>query len=295
MATTAVDRTGSNFANGVFIPSIYPKKCLQKFYAESVCNAICNMDYQGDILAFGNAVQIRKRPDVFVNATSENEKISWQDINDEKVTLYINYAFDAAAKIGNIDMHQMDINLQAELVDEISHRLRLAVENTVISTQYASAGTTKTTGAVAAWNTTTNSTLALGEMQAVLSSQIEPCPSTDRWVLIHPQMRTALLNQVGNYASYAGTPEGAMQRGYVTSLHGFTIYESPLVPGAGTAGSPYLCMAGHQSAITLATQFTQFEVDVMLQDYFGKGIRAQNCFGVKTVKPTSLVSFAVQL
>ena len=62
----------------------------------------------------------------------------------------------------------------------------------------------------------------------------------------------------------------------------------------GTSGSPYISMAGQKVAITLATQFTQFEVDVPLQDYYGKGIRCQNAFGYKVVYPDALVKISIQ-
>lgn len=298
MAATYVDRTGGNLANRYFIPAIYPPKLLKKFYAESVANAICNVDYQADVLGKGNTVHIRMRPDVAVTPSVENEKISWQDVQDNEVVLYINYAFDAAVKIGNIDMHQMDINLQAELIDEIANRLRIVIDTTVLGSAYSSAATTKSASPYSAWNTSANSIACLADLQATLSqldAYGEPTPATDRWIVIHPSMKTYLLQQTAMYALNAGTPKGALQMGYVANLAGFDIYESPLVPGAGTSGSPFSVMAGHKSAITLATQFTQFETDVPLQDYYGKGIRAQNCFGFKVVKPGKLINAQIQL
>ncbi len=289
----AIARTGGNLVNKAFIPEIWSKKLLQKFYAASVTTAICNTDWQGEILGQGNTVQIRQRPDVLVNASVENQKINWQDVVDIKQSFTIDYAFDAAVKIGNIDMHQMDINLQAELVDEISNRLRLAIETTVLGSAYSSAGTTISTGAVAAWGTSTNPIAAITQAQASLN--INSVPVENRWLLLHPTMVQYLIQQTALYALNAGTPQGALQMGYVGELAGFKIYQSPLVPGAGTSGSPFKAMAGHTAAITLATQFTQFEVDVPLQDYYGKGIRAQNCFGFKVVKPDSLVYLACQI
>lgn len=289
----AITRTGGNLVNKAFIPEIWSKKLLQKFYAASVTTAICNTDWQGEILGQGNTVQIRQRPDVLVNASIENQKINWQDVVDIKQSFTIDYAFDAAVKIGNIDMHQMDINLQAELVDEISNRLRLAIETTVLGAAYSSAGTTLTTGAPAAWATAGNPIKTLAAAQAALN--IASVPVENRWVLLHPSMVQYLIQETALYALNAGTPSGALQMGYVGELAGFKIYQSPLVVGAGTSGSHFKAMAGHTTAITLATQFTQFEVDVPLQDYYGKGIRAQNCFGFKVVKPEALVTLDVIL
>lgn len=289
----AIARTGGNLVNKAFIPEIWSKKLLQKFYAASVTTAICNTDWQGEILGQGNTVQIRQRPDVLVNASVENQKINWQDVVDVKQSFTIDYAFDAAVKVGNIDMHQMDINLQAELVDEISNRLRLAIETTVLGSAYSSAGTTVDTSTYGNWGTAGNPLKMITAAQAALN--INSVPVENRWLLLHPTMVQYLIQETGLYALNAGTPQGALQMGYVAELAGFKIYQSPLVTGAGTSGSKFKAMAGHTSAITLATQFTQFEVDVPLQDYYGKGIRAQNCFGFKVVKPDSLVLLNTQI
>jgi hypothetical protein len=284
----AITRTGGNLANSAFIPAIWSKKLLAKFYAASVCNAICNTDWQGEIVGQGNTVQIRQRPDVVVNASVENQKINWQDIVDTKQSFTIDYAFDAAVKIGNIDMHQMDINLQAEIVDEIANRLRLAVEDTVLGAAYASATTTVASGAVAAWQTAGNPIKAFAEAQYYMN--LYNSPLENRWILLHPGITQYLIQETALYALNAGTDKSALKQGYVGELAGIKVYSSTRVPGAGTSGSPYRTMAGHISAITLATQFTQFEVNVPLQDYFGKGIRAQNCFGFKVVKPDQLLA-----
>lgn len=295
----AITHQGLNLAGGAYTPTIWSKKMVKKFYAGSVCNQICNTDWQGEILGKGNAVEIRQRPDVAVNPTQENMKINWQDVIDVKQTLTIDYAFDAAVKLGNIDMHQMDINLQAELVDEIANRLRLAVETTILGSAYSSAATKLTTsntgGAIVAWGTATNPGKVFAAAQAFLSIAAEPCPTEDRWILLHPVMKQYLIQETFNYALNAGLDKGAMQAGYVAYLAGFHVYESPLVTGAGTSASKYNAMAGHSTGITMAVQFTQFDVDVPLQDYYGKGIRAQNCFGFKVIKPTSLLWLETQI
>lgn len=289
----AIARTGNNLANGAFIPQIWSKKLIKKYYASSVCNIICNSDWQGEIMGVGNTVQIRKRPDIVVNPSVANQKINWQDIVDDKTTLTIDYAFDAAVKIDNFDAYQTDINLQAELVDEISNRLRLAIETTVLGSAYSSATTKLTGGNWAAWGTAGNPIKCIAEAQAKLNAL--NVPVEDRWMLLSPAMVQYLIQETALYALNAGTDKGALMKGYVGELAGFSIYQSSLVTGAGTAGSKFNAMCGHKDAITLATQFTQFEANVPLQDFFGKGIRAQNCFGFKTIKPEALVWMETQI
>jgi len=290
----AIARVGNNLANGAFIPQIWSKKLIRKYYASSVCNIICNSDWQGEIMSVGSSVVLRKRPDIAVNPTTANQKINWQDVVDQSLTLSINYAFDAAIKIDNFDAYETDVNLQSELVDEISNRLRLAIETTVLGGAYSSA-TTKipNTGANAAWGTAGNPIKVIAQAQAALNAL--NVPVEDRWLLLHPTMVQYLVQELGLYALNAGTPKGALQMGFVAELLGFSIYQSSLVTGAGTSGNQFNAMCGHRDAITLATQFTQFEANVPLQDYYGKGIRAQNCFGYLTSKPDALVWLQTQI
>jgi len=295
----AVARTGLNLAGGAYTPAIWSKKMVKKFYAGSVCNQICNTDWQGELLGKGSSVEIRQRPDVIVTPSTVNGKITWTDVIDIKQTLTIDYAFDAAVKLDNIDMHQMDVNLQAELLDEIANRLRLSVETTVLGSAYSSAGTKLATGntggAIVAFGTAGNPGKVFAAAQAFLSIADEPCPDEDRWILIHPVMKQYLIQETFNYALNAGTSKGAMQAGYVATLAGFQVFESKLVTGLGTSASKYNAMAGHSSGITLAVQFTQFEVNVPLESFYGKGIRAQNAFGYKVIKPTSLLWLETQI
>ena len=177
----AISRTGANLPNGVFIPTIYPKRFLAKFYAASVCNKICNTDWEGEIKAYGNTVNIRKIPDVVVNPTLENEKINWQDLQDTQVQLQISYAYDAAVKIGNIDFHQMDVDLQGAIVNEMANRLRIQIENIVLGGAYASATSTV---ASTDWRTAGNPTAALTAAAADLW-QLN-IPSEERFAVLPP-------------------------------------------------------------------------------------------------------------
>ena len=54
-----IARTGANLAAGAFIPQIYSAKLQDKFYAASVVPAIANHNWEGEIMAFGDTVNIR--------------------------------------------------------------------------------------------------------------------------------------------------------------------------------------------------------------------------------------------
>lgn len=283
----AIERVGGNLASGAFIPVIYSKKLLAKFYAGSVCDKICNTNWQGEITGAGMSVAIRQRPDLTVTPSLQDGAVQWSDIVDKSQTLSIDYAFDGAVKIGNIDAHAFDINLHPEIIDELANRLRLVVESTLLGSVWSSAAHNIDHAAYTSWNTAGSCLKTLALAQAKLARN--NAPVSGRFVVMAPEMAQALLQEAGMYALNAGTPEGAMQRGFVANLFGFDIYQSNLIPGLGTAASPYHALAGHHEAITLATKFTQFDVIPQLQNYYGAGVRAQNAFGFAVVKPELLV------
>jgi hypothetical protein len=283
----AITRSGSNLANKAFIPKKYSPRLLAKFYAGSVCNVICNRNWDGDIKSSGDTVVIRQRPDIAMTPYVENQKVDWQDINDQSQELTIDYSFIAATKLGIVDMHQMDINLQPEVVDEIANQSRLKIETTVLSSVPTSAANTLAYNLFTSWNTSASALKYITRAQALLDKV--NAPENDRWLLIHPSMAETFIQETALYALNAGTAKGALQAGFVAELAGFKIYKSPLVAGSGTAADPYQAIAGHIEAITLASQFTHFDVLTQMQDYVGVGIRCINCFGFKVTKPELLV------
>jgi len=299
MAT--IPSTGMNFPNNAFIPTIYSPRLISKFYAASVCNVITNQHWQGEIKEKGNTVILRQRPDISVSPYVKNEKTIWTPINDVSQKLEIAYAFEAAVPLDIVDMHEFDINVQPELMDEIANRLRIRIETTILGSVYADAqstiaynafGTGTGTGATYSdWDATP--TLFLSKAHELLDMSF--APQEDRWLVMHPAMMTRLKQAVPLYALNAGTVQGALQRGFVGELEGFKIYTSPFIPGAGTVANPYYAIAGHIESITLATQFTHFEVLPFLIDYTGQGLRAVNAFGFKTVKPDCLVALQVNI
>ena len=81
----SVSRTGANLSAGVFVPQIYSAKLQDKFYAASVVPAIANHNWEGEIMAFGDTVNIRKVPTITINDYSVNNAISYQDVSDEQI------------------------------------------------------------------------------------------------------------------------------------------------------------------------------------------------------------------
>lgn len=280
----AITRTGANFSAKVFIKVLYSQKLQAKFYAGSVIPRIANTDWEGEIKAGGDTVNIRKLPDIVVRDYVVNEDISWQDIADEQIQLTINYAKYAAYKQDYVDFHQMDVNLRGKMIDEIQNRMRIQVESVVLGSAYtsAAAGTAITESS---WSATT----AVPDILAVDRwLGMNNLPLTERYLVINPHMKQYLLQSNFLLALNSGLDKGAVQTGLVGQIGNLKIYETTLLAGANTSGNPYRAFGGHMSAISFASQFTDFETDIVLPNTFARGARALNVFGWGVTAPFAL-------
>ena len=301
--------TGSSFNNlSAFKPQIYPLQFIQKFYAGSITNYVCNTNWEGDILGPGTTVNLRQIPDVVVSAATNDGDVNWQSIQASALQLVINYAFNGAYWVTDVDRSAIDVDMEGALINEMINKLRMAIESTILGALYASAANviTLTTGATTAWQTGisatqpyTNAVTAVAQASQYLDigagNGIDVAPWEDRYLVIHPNMRLGLTANPAFYALNAGTPKGALYEGFLAYVNGFNVLQSPFVPGAGTSGTPYLTVAGHPEAVTMATKFTNVQADIILPNKFGIGTRCQNFFGFLVTKPWLLVEISACL
>ena len=150
-----IARTGANLAAGAFIPQIYSAKLQDKFYAASVVPAIANHNWEGEIMAFGDTVNIRKVPTISINDYSVNNAIAYQDVSDEMISLNINKAKYYAFKVDYIDDYQSDIALIDTITQDASMQMAVTVDKAVLQSVYADAATTIAAGALSSLTTDT--------------------------------------------------------------------------------------------------------------------------------------------
>jgi hypothetical protein len=295
--------TGQAFNNlSAFKPQIYPLQFIQKFYAGSITNYVCNTNWEGDILGPGAVVNLRYIPDVIVNASTNDGDVIWQAVQSQSAQLVLNYSFNGAYWVTDLDRSQIDVDMEGALINEMVNRLRLAIESTILGSAYLGAGTVvnnATNVGAGTWAATSGSNCitATAYCTSLLSigsgNGIDLAPWDDRFLVIHPTMITGMITQQAFYALNAGTPKGALYEGFLAKINGMNVLQSPLVPGANTSGSPYQALVGHPEAITMATKFTNVQADIVLPNKFGVGTRCQNFFGFSVVKPILLVNLQV--
>jgi hypothetical protein len=298
-----VARTGANLSAGVFVPQIYSAKLQDKFYAASTVPAIANHNWEGEIMAYGDTVNIRKVPTISIQDYSVNSAISYQDVSDEQIQLLINQAKYYAFKVDYIDDYQSDLALIDMITQDAAMQMAVKVDQTVLQGIPASIAASQTVGESGSNVPTIGVTdpIDLGSLtQAelltplLMGGQILDGNNVPRdgkrWAVITPEYARFLKQSDLKQVMITGDAESPLRNGYVGEIDGMKVYISTNLTNAVTnsVSLPSKMFVGHESALTFASQFIKHEM-MPLQNTFGYGIKGLQVFGFKIVKPESLV------
>lgn len=286
----ALSRGTANWVNEKFIPELYAKKVLTRFYASDVLNGVTNMDYSAEFSKKGDTVHIRRVPKFVPVDHLVDNPFNYETVNDEEVLLSIDYDWITAARIPYEDMQLSDIDLENMVVNEMKKAHTKKAQQVVFQGAYSSASSTV---ASLDWQTALNPTKAIASA-AVKLDNLE-VDQEGRWLLMSPDMCSKLAQEVTLYAQNMGTPKGALFDGYVGHYNGFDIYKTPYLAGAGTSGSPWEAMAGHKSAISFATKIQNARMsDLAPSGQLAYGIVFQTLMGYQITQPDALVRLRAQ-
>lgn len=286
----ALTRGTANWVNEKFIPELYAKKVLTRFYASDVLNGVTNMDYSGEFSKKGDTVHIRREPKFTPVDHLVDNAFNFETVNDEEVLLSIDYDKVTAARIPYEDMNLSDIDLENMVMNSMKKAHTKMVQQIVFQGAYSSATSTV---ASTDWQTALNPTKAIGSAAVALDNlEVDP---EGRWLLMSPAMCNKLAQEVSLYAQNMGTPKGALFDGFVGHYNGFDIYKTPYLAGSGTSGAPWEAMAGHKSAISFATKIQNAKmVDLAAAGHLAYGIVFQTLMGYQATQPDALVRLRAQ-
>lgn len=280
---TSVTRQGNNLPNGNFNPAIWSKKLNVKYYAQTCMMKIFNSTWEGEIKGQGAQVEIRVRPDVQVNDYEVGQKLSLQDLTDDKITLYINKAKYFNFGLDDVDKAQQDIDVMNELTLDASEQMKIAIERAIFSAIYSDAGLSLS-------SLTVDKTNVLDWIiDAGVKLGKKNIPTRDRWLLIPHEVAGFIQKSDLKNTSVTGDDKSVMRSTYddgrLGTLAGFTVYVSN---NLSTSGSTVQCMAGHKSAVTYASQIVKVE-HYRPENGFSGAVKGLNVYGYKTVFPDGLV------
>ncbi len=308
--------TNANFADSVagqtnsyFLPSVYSKKVLNFFRKASVCEAITNTDYAGEITAYGDSVKIIKEPVISVSAYTRGSDTTTTKLTDQEVNLVVDNANAFKFIVDDIETSMSHVNFKEVASSSAAYALRDAFDAAVIAEMFAGVSAASpnhilgsdsdTDLAGGTFDGTGNLDIgqASGEhdpldvmahMARLLDEQ--NVPEEGRWFLAPPSFYEQLSQASSKLMSVDfNAGQGSIRNGLVSSgkLRGFDMYKSNNI--AATTNAAGKIIAGHISSTATAQTITSTEV-IRDPDSFGDICRGLHVFGAEVLRPEALVS-----
>ena len=286
--------------SGIVSPTIWSGKLLVKFYDASVVPAISNTDYEGDIKAQGDQVEIRTTPDITVSDYLQGQVLAIENPEPTKVSLLIDKGKYWNFLGEDVEKAQADYDFVNDWTQDAAEQVKIKVDTEVLADIHAdvsadNAGATAgrlsgniDLGTTGTWVTVTKANIldVIVDTGTVLDEQ--NAPESDRWMVLPAWMCGMIKKSDLQDASLAGDGTSILRNGRIGMIDRYEIFRSNLldvtVDGTDNVTN---CLFGHKSALTFAGQFTNSE-SIRSESYFGTLHRGLKVYGYEVVKPTTI-------
>ena len=308
--------TDGNFGNSVsgqtnsfFLPSVYSKKVLNFFRKSSVCEAITNTDYSGEITAFGDSVKIIKEPVITVYQYERGANVTQTKLTDQEISLVVDTANAFKFIVDDIETSMSHVNFKEVAASSAAYALRDAFDEGVIATMFAGVSASSpnhilgsdsaTDLAAGTFDGTGNLDIGFGssehdplDVMAYMARLLDEqdIPEEGRWFLAPPSFYEQLGQSSSKLMSVDfNAGQGSIRNGLVSSgkLRGFDMYKSNNI--ASTSNAAGKIIGGHMSSTATAQTITSTEV-LRDPDSFGDICRGLHVYGAKVLRDEALVS-----
>lgn len=289
-----------------FIPEVWSKKILKKYYKKTVLTAISNTEYQGEISSFGDKVYIRTIADVNTFAYSKGITLPISRPESPDVELLIDKGQGWNLYLDDVDKIQSDLPLLEKWTSDAVKQLDIAVDAQVLGAVYADAdadniGTTagKITGA---YNLGASGAPVQVTKDNVLSYIID-CGSVlgendvdeeGCWMVIPERMAGLIQKSDLREVSVSGDASSIIRTNTLGKIGRFVLYKSNNMGSvaASTESSgfqSFYCLFGNRDAITFAMQVDGKKTQNLISPTsFDQIVRGLMIYGYKVAKPQGL-------
>ncbi len=280
-----------NLPNGNFSPTIFSQKVLKFFRRASVAEDITNTDYFGEIVDFGNTVNIIKEPQLTVSAYSRGQHVVPQDLIDDQIVLTVDQANAFAFKVDDIEEKHAHVNWQSLATSSAAYKLKDTFDvnvltnisdNVLAANIYGSDGSPRDLGFSAGEESPLSIMNRLGRL---LDDQ--DVPEDGRWFVAKPLFWEQMMDENSKLmgVDFTGDGDSILRNGRVTNglIRNFRVYKSNNMP----SGTNEIILAGHISAVATASQIAKTEM-LRDQDTFSDIVRGLHLFGRKVLRTTAL-------
>jgi hypothetical protein len=260
--------------SGIFIPTIWSGKFVEKFYDATVLGAIASTDYEGDIKNFGDTVNIRTHPTIQISPYAVNQALTVQRPSAPLVTLQINQGSFFNLVLDDVMEVQSDVDLLSNWADNASEQQKVYVDTAILAvtsigqfvdptnqgttagrlsqninlgysantlTAAATPGIPLSVGSVSA-GTGSGSTNANTRkiidfiIDTGLALDENRVPETGRWIVLPPWAAAMIKRSNFQQAYLTGDAVSIARNGRIGMIDRYTVYVSNLLP-IGNAGN----------------------------------------------------------
>jgi hypothetical protein len=295
---------------------LWSDQLLTALRANLVYANMFNRDYEGTISRMGDNVRINGIGDVTISNYSKDSDINApQALSDAQTQLTITQAKYYNFAVDDVDAAQAQPKVMAEAMSWAAYKMALTIDQ-YLAGFYTDAASGNTIGSSSSFTTPalpTQTNVGGGQtiydylvtLNQYLSQSFVPKAGR---IAVVPLWVTTLLKQDIRFTSY-NTPSarqtietgdlgsGSGEEGFVGTIDGLRIYESPNAPHlggtVGVAGSQDVILAGHPMALSFAQGLTQTEA--YRPPYrFSDAVKGLCLYGAKTVRPQALAAMYAQ-
>jgi len=291
---------GPNYS-GIYIPEIWSRKLIQKFYATSLFPALANTDYQGEITAYGDKVIIRTTPTLTVSPYVPGQTLQSQRPIGTTLELLIDQGEYWQAICDDVLKIQSDITLMDKWAADAAEQMKLVVDRKILNSivpDFHAKNKGNTAGILSedlvlgaagapVGVTSTNIIRFLMDMKETLAQQ--NVPQSDIKLVIPFWASTLIKSSELKDASLSGDGTSMLRNGRIGMIDGSELYVTNNLEGVTDAGAPigkkcYNFMATHRNGLTFASQLTKNET-LRAESTFGTIMRGLQVYGYKVVDP----------
>jgi len=255
-----------------YAPLLFSSKVMRIFTESTVCNEICNTDYEGDIKSKGDQVKVRVAP-TYMNVEDyvPGTPINYDTPGEDSRMLDIDQAKVVAFKVDDVDDVQSDLTLMNIFAERSANSAKINTDTNILAyaagkavaqNKGATAGKVSSTynlgtAGAAISITKDNATDKIVDLGTVLSEY--NVPDQGRYCVIPNWYANYLKKSDLKAADITGDNTAVLRTGLIGEVDNFKIYKSNLVATTNDTGLKYHVIAGVKDAITFASQINKSE------------------------------------
>lgn len=266
-----------------FAPKVWAATILRTLESKLIAKKICNTQYTGEIKKSGDTVYFNGLADPTISAYT-GATISYEALQDSRVSLIIDKADMFAFKVGDIEAAQASMDTKGSQAQRSAYKLAQACDTHIMGL-YTGAGKTVTAATI----TSANVLSVVGAFQQQLAES--DVDASDMWMVIPPWIQLKLKLAGIKFTINEGIKgTGGMEW---TNDLGFNMYVTNQVVNTGTVAVPISqIMAGSGMAMAFADQINETET-LRAIDTFDDLVRGLHNYGAKVIKAQELVTGAL--